>query len=251
VSARIWNSWLRSPPIGPGRRLHRHRGQAEAGEGAQIGDEHRLVAGAKPLFIQVEAVGVLHQELAAAHDPEAGTDLVAELPLDVVEDPRQVAVAPGAVAEDGGDHLLVGRAVEHVPVVPVADPEHLRAVGVVAARLAPQIGRLEGRHQHFDGAGAVLLLADDPLDALEHLEAERKPGVDSGGGLADQAGAEHQLVADDLGVRRGLLHDGEEVTGKAHGCASRGRPASRQPAGPTWPVAVPTQAAGKVPQAPG
>jgi hypothetical protein len=46
--------------------------------------------------------------------------------------------------------------------------------------------------------------------------AERQPCIDAGGGLADQAGAEHQLVADDLGVGRSLLDDREEIAGKAH-----------------------------------
>ena len=108
----------------------------------------------------------------------------------MIEGARQVAVALDVVAEDVGDHLLVGRAVEHLAVVPVLDAQHLRPIGVVAARLAPQVGRLERRHQHLDRAGPVLLLADDLLDLLEHPEAERQPGVDAGRGLADQAGAE-------------------------------------------------------------
>jgi hypothetical protein len=76
-------------------------------------------------LVEVEAVGVLHQELAAAHHAEARADLVAELPLDVVERARQVAVALHVVAEDRGDHLLVGRPVEHLAVVAVLDAQHL------------------------------------------------------------------------------------------------------------------------------
>src|SRR3546814_1984053 len=57
------------------------------------------------------AVGVLHQKLAPAHHAEAGTYLVAELPLDVVERARQVAIASGGIAEDRGDHFL--RSEEH------------------------------------------------------------------------------------------------------------------------------------------
>ena len=68
-------------------------------------------------------------------------------------------------------------------------------------------------------AGAVLLLADDLLDLLEHAEAERQPGVDAGGGLADEPGAQHQLVADDLGVGGAFLEDGQEGSGPAHGGA--------------------------------
>ena len=176
----------------------------------------RVIALPRALLVEIEAVGVLHQELAAAHHAEAGAHLVAELPLDVVERARQIAVALGGIAEDGGDHLLVGRPEEHLALVPVRDPQHFRPIGVVAAGLAPQVGRLDGRHQQLDRAGPVLLLAHDLLDLAEHAMAQRQPGIDAGGGLPDQPGAQHQLVADDLGVGGRFLGDGQEVAGKAH-----------------------------------
>ena len=143
--------------IGP----HRDRLQAQAREGAQIGDEHAVIGVARAGLVEVEGIGVLHQELARAHDAEARPHLVAELPLDVVEVERQVLVGLDVGPEDVGDHLLVGRPVEHVALVPVLDAQHLLAVGVVAPALAPEIGRLDRRHQDLDGAGAVLLLAHD------------------------------------------------------------------------------------------
>ena len=160
-TARMMNSWLRSPPIGPVSATHRDRLQAQAREGAQIGDEHLVVGMPRAGLVEVEGIGVLHQEFAAAHDAEARPHLVAELPLDVIEVERQILVGPHIGAEDLGDHLLVGRAVEHVALVPVLDAQHLLAIVVVAPALAPQVGRLDRRHQHFDGAGAVLLLAHD------------------------------------------------------------------------------------------
>ena len=65
---------------------HRDRLQPHAREGAQIGDEHLVVGMPRPGGIEIEAVGVLHQELAAAHHAKARPHLVAELPLDVVEE---------------------------------------------------------------------------------------------------------------------------------------------------------------------
>ena len=60
---------------------------------------------------------------------------------------------------------LVGP-IEHVALVPVLDAQHLLAVVVVAAAFAPEIGRLDGRHQDLERAGAVLLLAHDLLDLV-------------------------------------------------------------------------------------
>ncbi len=76
----------------------------------------------------------------------------------------------------------------------VLDAQHLRPVVIVAAGFAPEVGQLQRRHEQLDGAGAVHLLADDALDLLQHPEAERQPGVDAGGFLAEHPGAQHQPV---------------------------------------------------------
>ena len=198
---------------------HRDRGQAEAREGAQIGREHLHVAVARALGVEVEGIAVLHQELARAHDAEARAHLVAEFPLDMIEIERQVFVRADAGAENLGDHLLIGRPEQHVALVAVPDAQHLLAVIVVAPALAPEIGGLDRRHQQFDGAGAVLLLADDLLDLFQNTQAQRQPGVYAGRLLADHAGAQHQPVRDDLRLFRRLLQDGQEIAGKAHGAA--------------------------------
>ena len=98
----------------------------------------------------------------------------------------------------------------------VLDAQHLLAVVVVAAALAPQIGRLDGRHQDFQRAGPVLLLAHDPADLVEHALAERQPGEAAGRLLADHAGAQHQPMRDDLGLARRLFQDGQEIARKPH-----------------------------------
>ena len=195
---------------------HRDRLQAHAGEGAQVGHEHPVVGVDGAGLVDVEGIVVLHQELAAAHHTEARADLVPELPLDMIEVLRQVAVALHAIAEEHRDHLLVGRSVEHLAIVPVLDAQHLGPVGIVAAALAPQVGRLDGRHQHFLGARRILLLAHDALDVAQHAQAERQPGIDAGAGLANEAGAEHQPVRNDLRFRRSLLHRRQKVLAHAH-----------------------------------
>ncbi len=197
--------------------LHRDRLQAEARERAQVGDEHLVVGVPCARLVEIERIGVLHQEFARAHDAEARPHLVAELPLDMIEIERQIAVALDVRAENLGDHLLVGRPEQHVALVAVCDAQHLLAIGFIAAALAPQVRRLDGRHQQFDRAGAVLLLADDALTLLQHAQAQRQPGVDAGALLLDQAGAQHQLVRDDLRLFRRFLEHGQEIAGEAHG----------------------------------
>ena len=100
-------------------------------------------------LVEIERIGILHQEFTAAHQPEARAHLVAEFPLDVIEIERQVLVRLDVGAEDFRDHFLVGRPVQHVALVPVLDAQHLLAVGIVASALAPEVGRLNCRHQQL------------------------------------------------------------------------------------------------------
>ena len=212
---------------------HRDRLEAETGEGAQIGGEHAVVGMAGAGFVQIEGIGVLHQEFTAAHHAETRPHLVAELPLDVIEIEWQVLVGLHISPKNLGDHFLVGRAEQHVAFVPVLDAQHLLAVRLVAAGFAPEVGRLDGRHEEFDRAGAVLLLADDGVDLVEHPEPQRQPGIDARRFLADHAGAQHQAVRDDLRLLRIFAKNGQEISGKAHQGWSRisdrrGRPVQTQ-----------------------
>ncbi len=205
--------------VGP----HRHAHEPHAVEGAQVRDEHPVEGLCGAGLVEVERIGVLHQELARAHGAEARPHLVAELPLDVIQIQRQVLVGAHVAPEDVGDHLLVGRPEQHVALVPVLDAEHLLAIGVVAAGFTPEIGRLHRRHQQLDGAGAVLLFLDDADDLVEHLVAERQPRVAARGLLLDHARPQHQLVRDDLGFLRRLLQEGQEVSAETHEFSSGAR----------------------------
>ena len=200
---------------------HWNRFQPHAVESAQIGDEHLVVGDARVLDREVEGIGILHQEFAPAHHAEARPDLVPELPLDVIEDARQFLVGLHAVAEDLGDQLLIGRAVEHLALMPVADAQHLLAIDLVTAAFAPDLRRLDGRHEEFKRARAVLLLAHDSLDLAQDPVAKGQPGIDAGARLPDEAGAQHQLVGDDLGFLRVIAQQGQEVAAEAHEGPSR------------------------------
>ena len=201
----------------PGVGTHRDRLQAEPREGAQIGDEHLVVGMPRAGLIHVERIRVLHQEFAPAHQPEARPHLVAEFPLDVIEVERQILVRAHISTEDFRYHFLVGRPEQHVALVAILDAQHLLAVVVVAPALAPQVRRLDRGHQQLDRAGAVLLLAHDLADLVEHAQAERQESINSRGLLPHHAGAQHQPMRDDLGFFRRFAQNGQEITGQAHG----------------------------------
>ena len=190
--------------------------QPQAREDARVGVIHLLVALLQTLEIGVERVGVLHRELARAHHAEARPDLVAELGLDLVEIDRQLAVAADLLAHDIAEHLLGRGRVAELALGAVLDAQHQRAVEVPAPGLLPQLRGLDGRREHLEGAGAIHLLAHDALDLLHHAQPQRHPRVQAARELADEARAQHQLVAHQLGFLGGFLEGGEIELRGAH-----------------------------------
>ena len=95
----------------------------------------------------MEGVCVLHDKLARAHDPKAGSDLVPELGLYLVEINRQLAVTLYFAARDVRDHLFVGRTKTKGVVVAVLYLKHLWAKHLPAPGLLPELCRLYGGHQ--------------------------------------------------------------------------------------------------------
>ena len=168
-------------------------------------------------LVQVQRVGVLHQELARPEDAGSRPRLVALLGLDLVPDLRQVPVRAELLGGDPGDDLLVGHPQAHVPRVAVLEPEHLGADNLPAARLLPDLRRMEDRQRDFLPADPVHLLPDDRVDLVHHALAQRQIDVDAGRQLAHQARAHHELVADGLGVGRVFPEGRDERPGPAHG----------------------------------
>ena len=197
--------------------LDHHAVEAAALVDAVVGGDLQTVALLQGLFAHVEAVGVLHDELARAQHAALGARLVAFLGLDVVPHLRQLLVAVDLARGEPGDDLFVGHGEDHVGALAVLEAEHLAADGVEAAALLPDLCRLQDRHEHLLAADRVHLLADDLLDLLHHAPAGRQVHVDAGGELAHEAGADHQLVADGLRAGRILFHGGQKQLTDAHG----------------------------------
>ena len=199
--------------------------QAATVEDPAVGGVHLFVAAVERVHGAVEAVGVLHQELAGPQHAEAGTLLVAELGLDLVERDRQLPVAGDVAGDHLRDHFLVGRTQGHLHLAALAaDAEldqHL-AEGRHAAGLLPKVDRRQRRHVQLDGAGGVHFLADDLLGLAQGAVAQREVRVGPGHHLADQSGPQHQDVAGDLRPFGRFFHRGNERLGPAHGSVASG-----------------------------
>ena len=170
-----------------------------------VGLLHLVVLLLQTLLRGREAVGVLHDELATAHQAKAGTELVAELILDVIEVHRQLLVGTQLIAHQGSHGLLVRGSENKLAAVAVIKAHKLIAIGVNAAGLTPQLGVDHDRHHKLLGTGGIHLVAHDVLDLANRAPCERQVGIQTGGLLADHAGTEQQAVAGELSVRRILF----------------------------------------------
>ncbi len=199
-----------------GVRFHGAELQLHPRQDPRVAVVHLLVGRVEACLIEMERVAILHGELPRSHHPESGTDLVTKLGLYLIEVARHLPVAVDLPPEQVSNDLLVGWRQAEVPLVTILHAQHLGTHLLPAAGLLPQFCRLHHRHQHFLGAAAIHLLANDGLDPADHAQPQGQPGVKARCHLADDAGPQHQAMAGHVGVRRILFHGGNEQRGLPH-----------------------------------
>ena len=170
-----------------------------------VGLLHLVVLLLQALLRGGKAVGILHDELAAAHQAKARTELVAELILDVIQVDGQLLVRAQLVAHQGRDGLLVRGTQDKLTAMTVIKAHELLAIGIDTAGFTPQLGVDHNGHHELLGARSVHLVADNVLNLADRAPGERQVGIQTGGLLADHAGTEQQAVACELGVSRILF----------------------------------------------
>jgi len=181
---------------------------------------HFPVVPVETFLVAIEAVGVFHYELAAAHNTEARADLVAKLALYLVQRHGKLPVRAQAAAHGVGNDFLVRRPEHEVALVAVLESHELVAVNVPATGLFPQLGRAERGHEQLERPNAVHLLAHDLFDFSGDDKPERQQRINAGADLLEHAGAQHQLVADDFRLRRVFFGCGNVCPAPAHQSSS-------------------------------
>ena len=174
----------------------------------RISVAHLIVILSERLLRGMEAVGVVHDKLTAAHKAKARTDFVAELDLRLIQRRRQLFVRTKLGANQGGDDLLVRGAKAELVAMTVGDAGKLGAVVVPTTGLMPQIARLNERQQDLLSARGLNLFVDDGGDLVQDAHAQRQERVQARTHLANVAGAKHQPMTGKLGTVRVFLERG-------------------------------------------
>src|SRR5207249_3399003 len=80
--------------------------------------------------VSVEAVGVLHDELASPHEAEARTNFIPELGLDLITIQRELPIGTDVPTNQVRDHFLMRRTETEVALMTILDPEQLLPVKI-------------------------------------------------------------------------------------------------------------------------
>ncbi len=201
---------------GAGVRLHGPEPEAQTPENAGVGIIHQPVAAFGPGTVRVKGVRVLHDELAPAHQTEARTDFITELALNLIEAHGQLSVGAHFAAHQVGDDFLMSGTQTVVTLVTILETQQFLAVVLPAARLLPEIGGLNHRHEQLLKAGGIDLFAHHVGDFVNDSQAQRQINVQAGSEPAHHARAQQKLVADHLGIGRRFFQGGNVTGTEAH-----------------------------------
>ena len=169
------------------------------------------IGGVAALFIHVEGIGILHNELTRTDQTEAWTRLITELRLQLIQREGHVLVGLDLHLGGLGEQFLVRRTKDIALLLTVLQREHTVTKACPAARSYVDVFRNEGRHQQFLTVGAVHFFAKDFLNVLHDLPSQRQHHVDAGGTLLDVAGTYEKVGRDGIFVLR-ILFQRIEIT---------------------------------------
>ena len=169
--------------------LHRERVDAAPREDAMVRLVVTVVLQVETGLVAVEAVAVLHDELANANEPRTRTRVVAPLRLQVVDESGELTVAANLLADEVAHRLLVRHREDHIAVLSVLEPGELGTDHVPPPRILPDLGGVDDRHEQLLSPDPPHLFADDRVDLLDHAPPDREIAEYAGAELSDAPGA--------------------------------------------------------------
>ena len=185
--------------------------------------EYTLVSGiyAAVILLEIllrgmEGVCVLHSEFAHTDKTAAGTRLVAELCLYLVDHERIFGVRLRGVPHELDRGLLVSHAQHKVVSAPVLEPCHLGTDTVVPAGFAPERRGHYHRKQYLLSVNGVHLLTDYVLYLIHNALGGGIKRINAAADLLYITAAHHKRLALDYTVGRRVLETLADQCGYFH-----------------------------------
>ena len=138
--------------------------------------------------IDVQAVGVLHDEFAHADQTATGANFVAELGLDVVEQFGQLPVGIDFTPGQLDDDLLVGHRQRIILPPSILELDQGWPHTVPTTGVLPKRSRVHHWHVHFLAFNSIHLLAENVLDFEGDAPTQVHIGVEPGAQRTNKVG---------------------------------------------------------------
>ncbi len=191
------------------RRFDRHSRDPEPLEDAVVRREVPVELLVEARRVHVEAVRVLHRELADAKQTGLRACFVAELGLDLVPQLRELLVG-SELRGDSGEDLFVGRSEDRVSTPEIAQREQDVGHRFDPPGLLPDLSGVHGGEEQLLSPDGVELFSDDRDDLGPYPIAKREERVHTGHQLPDVAASDKQAMARCLSICRIVSKGGNE-----------------------------------------
>ena len=150
-------------------------GRPEPVEQFDVGGAMSGVRLVESSVVEVEAVGVLHNELARPNQPGPRSSFVPIFCLDLVKVDGQIPIGTCDVFHHQGEHLFVGGCKKEVCSLTVLKAEQVVAVLGPPSGSVVRLAGKQRREMDLLEAGLVHLIADHLLDVTKDLPPQREP----------------------------------------------------------------------------
>ena len=182
--------------------LHGVRLESAPRKNARIRVKHPLVALICRVHRHIEGVGIFHHKFFRAHQPKTRTYLIPELPLELIDDKRQLAIGVHKPLHNIRRRLFRRRTHRVAVLSAIFKTEHPRSHRLPAPRLLPKFGGLQNRHRYLKSTRAVHFLTDNPRHFRKHALPERQVGIESPCELTHKPSTHKELVRINFGILR-------------------------------------------------
>ena len=179
-----------------------HLRQACPGKNALVGAVAARVITFQVLLGSMKRICVLHREFPHTDEAAAGTGLIAELGLDLIDHKGIPRSRPAVFPHELHSGFLVCHAQHHGSACAVLETQQLASHAHISARFLPQRAGQHHRHGHLLSFNRIHLFADDLLQLAGDAAQGRILGKDTVCDAFHITAAHHQRVAFDDTARR-------------------------------------------------
>ena len=154
--------------------------QLAAGKDFLIGILVFIISYIQAVIVSVETVGIFHDKLTRPQESVTGTFFIAVFRLNLIEIERQLFIGFNRITNDSRKGFLMGWTQDKVGFLTIFQFVEVFTIGLITARLAPEVCTEQGWRQHLYCTNLVKLFSHDFFCFFNHTIGQRQIRINSG-----------------------------------------------------------------------